>query len=79
MTMPRSIGKWMPSLGKTWASSFSRSPSKDFKKTDTSNASLKCPAGKGTSTWSAMKYGEARMLELRTYPQGRFEALVIFV
>jgi len=40
------------------------------------NASLKCPAGKGTSTWPAMKYSEAGMLELRTYPQGRFEVFV---
>ena len=76
MTIPHSIGKQIPSLKKTWASSFSRTPSKDFKKTDTSNASLKCPAGKSTSTWAAMKYGEAGMLELRTYPQGRFEVFV---
>jgi len=41
-----------------------------------SNASLKCPAGKDADTWSAMKYGEARMLGLRTYPQGRFEVFV---
>jgi hypothetical protein len=40
MTIPHSIGKWIPSLKKTWASSFSRTPSKDFKKTDTSNAML---------------------------------------
>jgi hypothetical protein len=42
----------------------------------TANASLKCPAGKGTDTWAAMKYGEARILGLRTYPQGHFEVFV---
>jgi len=40
------------------------------------NARLKCPAGKGTSTWPAMRYGETGMRELRTYPQGRFEVFV---
>jgi hypothetical protein len=76
ITIPHSIGKWMPSLGKTWASSFSRTPSTDFKKTDTSNACLKCPAVKGTEIWAAMKCGKARMFGFRTYPQGRFEVFV---
>jgi hypothetical protein len=42
----------------------------------TANAYLKCPAGKGTDTWAVIKYDEARMLGLRTYPQGRFEVFV---
>jgi hypothetical protein len=34
------------------------------------------PAVQATETWVAMKCGKARMLEFRTYPQGRFEVLV---
>jgi len=37
MTIPHSIGKWITSLKKTWASSFLASSSKGFKKNDTSN------------------------------------------
>jgi hypothetical protein len=55
---------------------FIDSHEKTSDKTKSSNASLKCPAGEGTSIWAAMKYGEAGMFEFRTYPQGRFEVFV---
>jgi hypothetical protein len=45
-------------------------------KAKASNASLKCPAVKGTEIRVAMKCGKARMFGFRTYPQGRFEVLV---